>query len=345
MPLAFPAWVTEKVGPIVEAGDGTIVVSDGADTDEVRYSELLPAVADPLFEKIEPVEIGAVSRWRYAELSAAGNVLCEIVEVPTAWGDSRPPSAVESLLAKAWLVEEQYDPQGICERFANTALICWRPGGKRLSTDIVLASSGLSRRQAEVQFDLALRAKTRIAVADDSLLVTGQGAEVYARLLQRALSETHAELKFLYFYRVFERAYLYGAFTKLSADFFSDPRQAIAVAEKTVSNERLSFISLVGSSNDVSSWFELIDEEASSLKIKNHFLMAVTRSCDSDKWMLDKERWKRGCSISYKIRCAIVHAGERGPVFEEFIDAESACAALLPYLEGAAIALLRLQTS
>lgn len=346
MAIQFPAWVTAKIGVIIELEDGSLLVPEDADTDEIKYSEIIAAVEHPLLPTgVDVVQVDLVAAWRYAEVSIDGSVVCEIVEVPVTWGSGRPPSAIENLLIKAWCFEDQYDPAGLCERFANSVLVCWHVAENRLTVDAVLAVCGLSRRQEAPEFELPLRSKTRVSIGAGSSLITGNGQKIYAQLLQRALSETHVELRFLYFYRLFERAYLYNAFAQLAASFFADPGGALGAAEKTVANERLSFISLVEASGTVSSWFSLLEEEALSLATSNQFMIAIRRSCEKDKWLADRDAWKRGCSVSYKMRCAIVHAGERGPIFEEFGDAALACKTLLPYMEGAAIELLRLQTS
>jgi hypothetical protein len=70
--------------------------------------------------------------------------------------------------------------------------------------------------------------------------------------------------------------------------------------------------------------------------VSNRFLHAIKRALKDSGLSASK----KGVAYAYKIRCAIVHAGQHDVVFDRFQDAEDGVRLLLPDLESAVLDLL-----
>ena len=82
--------------------------------------------------------------------------------------------------------------------------------------------------------------------------------------------------------------------------------------------------------------FEIFcDDFEKATKALNRFAAAIEYAID--KTALDKapKKSKKGALLCYKIRCAIVHGGSSGPIFDSYDDANDLIDFVLPSLEYA----------
>ncbi|SFX64511.1 hypothetical protein SAMN04244548_01578 [Paracoccus pantotrophus] len=76
-----------------------------------------------------------------------------------------------------------------------------------------------------------------------------------------------------------------------------------------------------------------------SLKNTNRFVAALFKRLEKKK-ANGKGKWQTGAALIYQIRCAVVHAGEKDMIFENFADGDAAIKAILPTVERAALQML-----
>jgi hypothetical protein len=194
-----------------------------------------------------------------------------------------------------------------------------------------------------VEDELSLWSASTIDVAPTSLMI--REPTVYAGLLQSAIKNRASNLRFLYLYRLFERAYLIDAMDNLQATFFEDPDKSIKAAQRAVANEISSFISVVGGSPARDVFVEIERAfSANDATLANKFMIAVKKGAEDDEQLNHPDAWKRGCVLAYKVRCSIVHSGKSAPIYESFFDATAACRMLNEIMERAAIGFLRVSS-
>lgn len=168
------------------------------------------------------------------------------------------------------------------------------------------------------------------ALASQSVLMAG-------RLLQEVLSETRIRWRYIALYRIFEAAYLIGLKENLVKNFLDGPKEALSVAQDALESELSTFKKLVSDKN-LGAHFEalrvIVDGDTS-----NRFLHAIKRALKSSK----SSGYNTGVEYAYKVRCAIVHAGQHDVVFDRYSDGEAGVRLLLQPMEEAVLGLLGLR--
>lgn len=178
-----------------------------------------------------------------------------------------------------------------------------------------------------------------------TMIFRGDVPEKYCRNISRSLSQSFEtkpiKYRYIEIYRIFESAYLKDAYEKFSGSFFNDPEAAVNAISSTIKNERSQLYSLVEKHEKL---FEDISDAFEDLKKSgNTFAFAINRSMEK-KYKGDlSPKWKKGASLVYAIRCAIVHAGEKDVVFEGYNDGSDAIDGILPSLELASLALVGIE--
>ncbi len=161
------------------------------------------------------------------------------------------------------------------------------------------------------------------------------------KLLQEALAETRVRWRFIALYRVFESAYLLALMDSFKSGFFANPKRATGQVKDALESELNQFKEVV-SVNALEQYFEVIRAEA--IKLSSNTLVKAIE--DELKEQNEKgPPWKVGVAIVYKLRCAIVHAGQKHVVFDRHQDGNDALVELVPLLEDAVLALLGLRLS
>lgn len=161
------------------------------------------------------------------------------------------------------------------------------------------------------------------------------------KLLQEALAESRARWRFIALYRVFESAYLLALVDSFKASFFANPKRATSQVKDALDSELNQFKEVV-SVNNLQQYFEAIRDEA--IKLSGNTLVKAIEAELRESGEKGPS-WKVGVAIIYKLRCAIVHAGQKHVVFDRHNDGNDALVALVPLLEDAVLALLGLRLS
>jgi len=162
-----------------------------------------------------------------------------------------------------------------------------------------------------------------------------------SNFLSQSFETKPIKYRFIEIYRIFESAYLRDAFEKFSSGFFADPEKSASTLSSTLKSERAQLYSLAEPHNKL--FEDVADAFERCKKSGNKFSWAILRSMER-KYKGDLEpKWKKGASIIYALRCAIVHAGEKDVVFESFEDGNEAIERVLPTLEIAALGLVGIE--
>lgn len=344
--ISVPTWVAGQLGlqdSYVDEAALRFGLSsfDGHEAlPRVGPDDLLDALVAPRFQKVGLLAIEQHSPWRFARLSIGGADECVLVELADQI-DAAAPSAAIRTLVRAWLLDDSFRPDRLLAAYSDSVLIGWETQHpSSLVTERFCASlAGIRIPERITSQPLACRSATDIIVPANALAL--REARVYEGIVQSAVQSSSPSLRFLYLYRLFERAYLIDALEKLQGSFFDDPKRSIKVAESAVANERASFIALVEGSpaesifTDIEALFVVAQSNNS-----NRFMIALAKAASDDRDLDFKEPWKRGCVLAYKMRCAIVHSGKAGPIFESYADAIDACELVNEKLEAAAFSLL-----
>lgn len=172
----------------------------------------------------------------------------------------------------------------------------------------------------------------------DPVGMVHQPSMLAGRLLQEIVAERRVRWRYVALYRVFEAAYLIGLKEGLLARFLESPKEALSDAQSALESELSTFQKLVDDKG-LSAAFEnirqIVDDDST-----NRFLFAIKRGLKGSK----SSGFKKGVEYAYKIRCAIVHAGQRDVVFDSFADAEDGAKQLLVPMELAVLELLGIRS-
>jgi hypothetical protein len=342
--IAVPPWVAVKLSLREEYLDEDALRADflSFEGDEtfpaVGVDDLVTALCEPRLERVEFVEAAVASPWRFAKVAVGVSDQCLLIELGNQIDASIPTASIRTFV-RAWLLREENSFEWILSQHAGKVLVAWENDGSKFNGSLFVTLAGIALPDPVKCGPLKSSLATNVAVPSGALLL--REAAVYEGILQAASRNTSPPLRFLYLYRLFERAYLIDALEKLQRDFYNDPKRSIKTAETTVSNEKVSFLALVeGTPAEV--LFVAIEglfQDAQS-RGSNRFMIALYKAASDDKELDHREPWKRGCVLTYKMRCAVVHSGKAGPVYESFSDSSTACELVSDKLEDAAFALL-----
>lgn len=344
--ILVPPWVASTLRLQAEYADEAALHADLSDFeghDALRYvgaDDLVAALLASAFKRIDLVRVERSTPWRFARLSMGNGNQCLLVELPDSDGfEEVPPSAAICALIRAWITADAFRLDHLIERHASNVLVAWESVADELfaNSDLCVSLAGVPLPVRVRPQPMASCASANIAVPADALIL--KEGRVYHEIMQQALQSSSASLRFLYLYRILERAYLINALEKLKDGFFVDPQQSIKVANDTVSNEKNSFIALIdgGVAEEIFAEIEDIFSDAEK-NLNNRFMIALKKSIGNEESY--REAWKRGCALIYKMRCAIVHSGKGGPIFESFSDSAEACERVNGKLEKAAFVVL-----
>jgi hypothetical protein len=214
-------------------------------------------------------------------------------------------------------------------------------GGMEISLGPHLACSDFLKIIAVVQEPMA----------GDSLLFTGSTQAVLGRniadllnnivinCLSNSFRTSPLKFRFLELYRVMEARFLADVKAKLLAGFDAEPGPALGDAIDALKSELNQITGLAETQQDA---FEACWTTLHALKNDNRFAAALFRRIEK-KGAGSGAKWKTGAALIYQNRCAIVHAGEKDMIFENFPDGEHAIEAVLPQIERAALLLVGIE--
>jgi hypothetical protein len=191
-----------------------------------------------------------------------------------------------------------------------------------------------------------------IAVADtpmigDSLLCRGATqaildenikdllTNVVIKCLANSLRTSPIKFRFLELYRVMEARFLAEIRNTLISKFDAEPGAALGQATSALKSELTQITGLASTQQDS---FEACWTALHSMKDTNRFVAALFRRLDEKK--VRGPKWEIGAALIYQIRCAVVHAGGKDMIFENFNDGDAALTEILPFVERAALRLV-----
>lgn len=159
------------------------------------------------------------------------------------------------------------------------------------------------------------------------------------QLLNDAARASAPKWRTLSLYRVLENGYLNSVRDEFLRIFDKQPAKALKNAQESLASEPAQLVALA-ESKDLKTEFEVFSDIFDGLvdvnsANPNQFALAIDHELRTDKSPLfgAQERFKKGISRLYKIRCAIAHAGTASIVYEQFEDADIAADTLRDAIE------------
>lgn len=164
----------------------------------------------------------------------------------------------------------------------------------------------------------------------------GSGMRVAFDCLLNSYATSPLKFRFLELYRVMEALFLADVKGRLMANFDAEPAAALSEAIEALKSELRQITALAEPHQDL---FEECWNRLHAIRNVNRFAAALFRRAEKKK--IDGQgKWQTGAALIYQIRCAVVHAGEKDMIFENFSDGDAAIEAILPTVERAALRML-----
>jgi hypothetical protein len=164
----------------------------------------------------------------------------------------------------------------------------------------------------------------------------GKGLKVALDCLLSSYATSPLKFRFLELYRVMEALFLADVKGKLIADFDAEPTVALNDALDALNSELNQITALAEQHEDL---FEQCWTILDGLKNTNRFVAALFKRIEKKK-ANGRGKWQTGAALIYQIRCAVVHAGEKDMIFENFPDGDAAIRAILPTVERTALRMI-----
>jgi hypothetical protein len=164
-------------------------------------------------------------------------------------------------------------------------------------------------------------------------------SQVVLDCLENSFKTSPLKFRFLELYRMMEARFLADVKSKLFAQFDGKPSTALADAVEALKSEMNQ---IAGLAADHPQPFEACWTTLAAIKNSNRFVAALFRTIDK-KGHNGGGKSKAGAALIYQIRCAIVHAGEKDMIFEQYPDGEEALEAIISDVERAALLLVGIE--
>lgn len=164
----------------------------------------------------------------------------------------------------------------------------------------------------------------------------GRGLKVAMDCLLNSYATSPLKFRFLELYRVMEALFLADVKSRLMAGFDAEPTLALNDALDALQSELKQITTLAEPHKYL---FEECWTALDNLKNTNRFVAALFKRLEKKK-ANGHGKWQTGAALIYQIRCAVVHAGEKDMIFENFADGDAALKAVLPTVERTALRML-----
>ena len=164
----------------------------------------------------------------------------------------------------------------------------------------------------------------------------GRGVRIAMDCLLNSYATSPLKFRFLELYRVMEALFLADVKGKMLAAFDAEPSAALNDALEALQSELKQITALAEAHQEL---FEECWTLLDGLRNSNQFATALFRRL-LKKRLNGGAKWQTGAALVYQIRCAVVHAGEKDMIFENFPDGDTAVKAILPTVERAALKML-----
>lgn len=294
-----------------------------------------------LMDQLEVIpRTGGHATWRTAEFIISGSIVLKVVCIPERIPDDVPPTNVEQLLIKAWILnkdilEQKPDTEHILA--PGKTLLFWSSTEHSLERKTSIQQTaecllGFWEKGAQISYAETWGSHTEFQLSEIEREIVRNRKT--AELFRIAASESNIRWKFLGFYRIIEFGYLSNVLSGINQEFLKDPATVVEDAAEALKNEYNQFRKL-SQENKLDQLFEdLLTVFEQLVGSYNTFACALERRLGSDA-RLKKHlgRAAKGVLLVYLIRCAIVHAGEGALLFESYRDAEAALSRLISPLE------------
>lgn len=162
----------------------------------------------------------------------------------------------------------------------------------------------------------------------------GRSLRVAVNCMLNSYATSPLKFRFLELYRVMEALFLADVKSRLMANFDAEPADAVNEALEALKSELRQITALAEPYQEL---FEEFWIKLDALKNANKFATALFRRVAEKKI---SGKWKTGAALIYQIRCAVVHAGEKDMIFENFPDGDATLKEVILPMERAALRML-----
>ena len=163
--------------------------------------------------------------------------------------------------------------------------------------------------------------------------------KITLRCLFNSFRTSPLKFRFLELYRIMEACFLADIKARLISKFDTEPGAALNDAIDSLKSEMTQIVCLAETQKEA---FEACWTVLDQLRNGNRFVAALYRRIEGKK-LRGGEKWRTGAILIYYMRCAVVHAGERDIIFDNFADGEGVIEEILPYIERAALLLIGIE--
>jgi len=126
----------------------------------------------------------------------------------------------------------------------------------------------------------------------------------------------------------------------LLASFPTEPKRSLENALSALKSEAVQLSRLAETKK---SHFEMIYHAIHDVAGSNQLAAALMRKLSEQPTETKSPEWKGGSALTYFLRCAIVHAGQKDMIYEAYPDGDILVEAIMEYVEEASLALAGLE--
>ncbi len=267
------------------------------------------------------------SAFAYWQVVADGTLIAELVAVPEGAFQSTllsMPTAAEPVLVKAAKILSRAEFNAFKSRGGLVSLVY---GNLDISAIVKALRYCSQRHGIETSFS------GRYATLElDSITFREPGSLRSLSTFHQCYRAAPKKYQFLEVYRSLEAHFLYHILKKFNTDFFSNPRSSVSAAADALSSEIDQFAEL---SLSAQTEFDGVFDTLTLIKNANSFAREIHKKV-SQRGGLNSKAKKGACAVYY-IRCAIVHAGDRDLIFENYPDGDALLDAILLNTELASL--------
>ena len=295
-------------------------------------SEMISVAEVPATEEFEPIPLSyRPARWTYRRVNLGSDVVGELLEVPRQEETPNPPPTEgEKMLVRLFSRQESMFTEVSQGGFL---LASWIPARlTREIKDTLLASLGAATEPLMVSLSPPWQESVDI-VLDPSGPFAQRGALAGVKLMKRAFLQKEPRWKFLTLYQVLEHGFLLSILNTLNSQFLMSPIPAIDDATEALKHDLRKFVELIRA-HSLNEAFKDLETNFKTINTSNRFAAALERQWGRQGSQVPSNH--KGAFICYKIRCAIVHAGD-ALTYDAYVDADAAVISLLGPLEKAVI--------
>ena len=286
--------------------------------------EALRLAADIVFASPIVIEPRPVQRAFYWSLSRAGSRVGEVFGFPPA--PRSLPTAAEVALVRALHVASPEQIAPLCSGDHMVAIGQHQDIAKVLPLLSVL-------REPQSGKSILWSSFNNIDLTDPN---DAQITNVAIKCFAGSVCATPIKFRFLELYRVMEARFLREVKYDLLRSFSREPKKSLEVALAALKSEAAQLSRLAETRK---SYFEMIYHAISDAAGTNQLAAALLRKLSEQSAEMRAPEWKGGSALTYFLRCAIVHAGQKDMIYEAYSDGDILVDLIMEHIEEAAFSL------